>query len=208
MPIEGKQWMVTLTTRHPQSPPPSTVEEFFAFANNLRTKTIFNAIQNAERITPISRHRFTGSVRVHWERLDNLPRGLLLLGDAACHFNPLFGQGMSSAAQQALVLKQLLDGAVDETDPLGWLQSVYFQKLAAVLNAPWSVAVSDLIYPQTTGIRPEHFEESMKFSAGLLRLAVQDPEIHKLMTEVQQLLKPPSVFGDPDLRRRIAQAMG
>ena len=207
MPIEGNQWMVTLTSRHPQSPPPATDDEFFAFAQNLRTKTIFNAIQNAVRSTPISRHRFTGSVRVHWERVAGLPRGLLLLGDAACHFNPLFGQGMSAAAQQAIALKKLLNAAADESDPLGWLQLTYFQNLAAVLDAPWSVAVSDLIYPETTGTRPEHFAESMKFAAGLLRLAVQDPDIHKLMTEVQQLLKSPSVYNDPDLRRRISQLM-
>ena len=73
--------------------------------------------------------------------------------------------------------------------------------------APWSLAVSDLIYPETTGTRPEHFDQSMKFGAGLMRLAVQDPEVHKLMTEVQQMLKPPSVYNDPDLRRRVAQAM-
>lgn len=53
MPIEGNQWMVTLTTRHPQTLPPATDGEFFAFAQNLRTKTIFNAIQNAvSRICP------------------------------------------------------------------------------------------------------------------------------------------------------------
>jgi 2-polyprenyl-6-methoxyphenol hydroxylase-like FAD-dependent oxidoreductase len=207
MPIEGNRWMVTLSARHPQSPPPATDAEFLAFAQGLRTRSLFDAVQNAERITPIVRHRFTGSVRVHWERLGTLPRGLLLLGDAACHFNPLFGQGMSAAAQQALVLRQLLNTAVGESDPLGWLQSIYFQKLAQVLDAPWSVAVADLIYPETTGTRPETFDRSMKFAAGLLRLAVRDPEIHKLMTEVQQLLKPPSAYNDPELHQRIAQVM-
>jgi 2-polyprenyl-6-methoxyphenol hydroxylase-like FAD-dependent oxidoreductase len=207
MPIEGNQWLVTLTSRHSQSPPPATDAEFLAFAQTLRTRTIFNAIQNAERITPIVRYRFTGSARVHWERLGSIPRGLLLLGDAACHFNPLFGQGMSAAAQQALLLKQLLTMAADKIDSLQWLQSNYFEKLAAVLDAPWSVAIADLIYPETTGTRPESFERSMKFAAGLLRLAVQDPQIHKLMTEVQQLLKPPSVYNDPELHRRIAEVM-
>jgi 2-polyprenyl-6-methoxyphenol hydroxylase-like FAD-dependent oxidoreductase len=207
MPIEGNRWMVTMSARHPQSPPPATDAEFLAHAQALRTKTLFNAIQNAERITAIARHRFTGSVRVHWERLSSLPRGLLLLGDAACHFNPLFGQGMTAAAQQAVVLKGLLATAADESDPLGWLQSIYFKKLAEVLEAPWSVAVSDLIYPETTGVRPATFERSMQFSAGLMRLAVQDPEIHKLMMEVQQLLKPSSVYNDPELHQRIAQVM-
>jgi 2-polyprenyl-6-methoxyphenol hydroxylase-like FAD-dependent oxidoreductase len=207
MPIENDQWMVTMSARHPQSPPPATGAEFLAHAEGLRTKTLFNAIREAERITPIARHRFTGSVRVHWERQEGLPRGLLLLGDAACHFNPLFGQGMSAAAQEALVLKRLLASAADESDPLGWLQPMYFKKLAEVLEAPWSVAVSDMIYPETTGTRPAALQRSMQFAAGLMRLAVQDPEIHKLMMEVQQLLKSPSVYNDPELHRRVAEVM-
>jgi hypothetical protein len=173
----------------------------------LRTKSLFNAIQNAERLTPIVRHRFSGSERVHWERLTTLPRGLLLLGDAACHFNPIFGQGMSAAAQQALMLKDLVGTAACEADPLEWLQCRYFKKLAEVLDSPWSVAVADMIYPQTTGIRPENFEQRMKFGAGLVRLAVQDADVHKLMVQVQQLLKPPSVYNDPQLQKRIAQVM-
>ena len=207
MPIEGNQWMVTLTCRHPDAPPPATDAEFLEFAKSLRTQSIFNAIRSAERITPIVRHRFTGSERVHWERLSTLPRGLLLLGDAACHFNPIFGQGMSAAAQQGLALQKLAGAAASETDPLAWLQLSYFRKLAQVLDAPWSAAVGDLVYPQTIGTRPETFERTMKFSAGLMRLAAADCEVHKLMTEVQQMIKPPSAFGDPELQRRVAQVM-
>jgi 2-polyprenyl-6-methoxyphenol hydroxylase-like FAD-dependent oxidoreductase len=205
MPLEGNRWMVTMSARHPTSPAPATDEGFLAHAQGLRTQTIFNAIKSAERITPIARHRFTGSERLHWERVDTLPKGLLLLGDAACHFNPLFGQGMSAAAQAALALKRLLPHAARETDPLGWLQSAYFEKLAAVLDAPWSAAIADLIYPQTTGTRPPTFERTVKFAGALMRLAVEDPAVHKLMIEVQQLLKPPSVYNDPELQRRILQ---
>lgn len=119
--------------------------------------------------------------------------------------DPLFGQGMSAAAQAALALKDLVGDAAHQSDPLGWLQSEYFKNLAAVLDAPWSVATADLIYPQTTGSRPPTFERSVKFAAALMRLAVEDPAVHKLMTEVLQLLKPPSVYNDPELQRRIAQ---
>jgi hypothetical protein len=43
--------------------------------------------------------------------------------------------------------------------------------------------------------------------SSMSRFAVQDPQVHRLMTEVQQLLKPPSVYNDPELYRRIAQVM-
>jgi 2-polyprenyl-6-methoxyphenol hydroxylase-like FAD-dependent oxidoreductase len=73
MPIEGGRWMVTMSARHSQSPPPATDAEFLAHARGLRTQTLFNAIQNAERLTPITRYRFTGSERVRWERLNSIP---------------------------------------------------------------------------------------------------------------------------------------
>lgn len=54
---------------------------------------------------------------------------------------------------------------------------------------------------------PHEIEQSLKFAAALQRLAVGDPDIQTLMAEVQHLLKPPSVYRDPELQRRIAPVM-
>lgn len=84
------------------------------------------------------------------------------------------------------------------------LQSSYFEKLPAILDAPWSVAESDLIYPETTGTRPDAFDQRLRFAAALQRLAVQEPDIQRLVTEVRHLLKPPSVYRDAALQKRVA----
>ena len=55
-------------------------------------------------------------------------------------------------------------------------------------------AVPDLVYPETRGERPADFESSLKYSAALIRTAMRDPAVHRLMTEVHQRLKPQASF--------------
>jgi hypothetical protein len=48
---------------------------------------------------------------------------------------------------------------------------------------------------------------TLKFGMALIRLAAEDPAVHKLTLEVQHLLKPRSVYRDPDLVRRVFAKM-
>ncbi len=114
---------------------------------------------------------------------------------------------MTVAAKEAVVLRQLLESVAEDHDPLASLRTRYFESLPQLLDAPWSAAVADFVYPETTGERPQGFEQSMKFAGALLRLAVEDPEVQRLVTEVQQLLKPPSVYHDPRLGERVERTM-
>jgi hypothetical protein len=63
--------------------------------------------------------------------------------------------------------------------------------------------VADFAFPQTKGQRPPDLERSFAFRAALTRAAARDPDIHKLMVEVQLLVKPPSLLRDPNLLERV-----
>ena len=206
LPIEGARWMVALGGVHGDEPP-ADEEGFRAFARSFRTPTVFNAISRAELLSPIARYRLPGSVKRHFERLRDFPRGLLPLGDAVCRFNPLYGQGMSVAAQEACLVRRLLGEAAADADPRATLAASYFAALPTLLEAPWSTAALDLIFPQTIGERPPEFERRMMFGAGLLKLAARDAEVHRLFYEVNNLIKPPSVYQNPDLQRRVMAAL-
>jgi hypothetical protein len=65
----------------------------------------------------------------------------------------------------------------------------------------------DFIYPETRGQRPADFNEALSFTRALTRIAVRDPAVHKLMVEVQHLLKPRSAYHDPEMMRRITAEM-
>lgn len=205
-PREGQQWIVTLAGMHDDKPP-GDWDGYLEFAKGLRTNTIYNAIARAERIGEVQRFALPASTLRHFERLDRFPRGLLPMADAVCRFNPIYGQGMSVAAMEAALIAQLLSVCESEPDPITGLAQSYFTAVQELLNAPWSVANLDLVFPETTGKRPPNFGDSLKFGAGVIRLAARDPEVHRLWSEVQQLLKPNSALREPAFVERVKSVM-
>ena len=107
LPLEGDRWMLTLGGRRGDKPSGDWAG-FMAYAQKLRTPTIYDAVERAERLGEVARFGFPASVCRHFEQLEAFPRGLLPFGDAICRFNPIYGQGMSVAAQEACLLHQLL----------------------------------------------------------------------------------------------------
>jgi 2-polyprenyl-6-methoxyphenol hydroxylase-like FAD-dependent oxidoreductase len=205
-PIEGGRWMLTVSAMH-GGKPPHDYEGFLRYVKQLRTPTMYNAIRNAELVGGIERFAFPENVRRHFERLESFPRGLLPMADAACRFNPKYGQGMSVAAAEALALRRQLALLANQKDWSAQLASAYFQAATPMVDMAWGLASLDFAYPQTRGTRPESLNDSLKFLSVLVRLAARDPEVHKLMNEVQQLMRPSSVYREPALMQQIAAEM-
>jgi 2-polyprenyl-6-methoxyphenol hydroxylase-like FAD-dependent oxidoreductase len=204
LPLEGRQWIVTVAGRHGDNPPGDEAG-FLAFTRELRTPTINDAIKRAKRLGDIARFRFPESVFRHYEALEAFPRGLLVLGDALCRFNPIYGQGMSVAAMEALALSRLLATRAGERDPLAGLARSFFTEASTLIDTPWTqAAIPDFLHPQTRGQRPSGFEQMLNFGLALTKLAASDPAVHKLTAEVQHLLRPRSAYMDPALVQRVS----
>jgi 2-polyprenyl-6-methoxyphenol hydroxylase-like FAD-dependent oxidoreductase len=201
-PIEGNRWILSLGGRHGDKPP-GDWDGFLEFARGLRTPTIHRAIAGARRLGEIARFGFPASL---WRSFEGgLPRGLLPVGDALCRFNPIYGQGMTIVAQEACLLRQLLAGP---GDPLASLASTFLEQVRPLLETPWAMAaLPDLAYPETQGERPADLDDRLRFGAALMRLAAEDPEVHKLTLEVQHLMRPRTAYADPTLRQRVAALM-
>ncbi len=205
-PIEHGRWTVTLGRVHGDALP-GDIEAFKAFAKGFRTPTFFDAIKGAEQVGEIARYNMPASVRRHFNRLEGFPGGLIPLGDAVCRFNPVFGQGMSVAAQEAVVLSRLLHSRLDRANPLAGLASDYLAQIQALLETPWAVAQTDFIFPQTRGARPPDLERRLEYGAALTRLAAEDPETHRTIMEVRHLIRPQSALREPELVKRVATLM-
>ena len=207
LPLEDRRWILTLGGRHGDNPPRDEAG-FIGFVQGFRMPTLYNAIRYAKRLDDIIGYRFPESIHRHYERLETFPSGLLVIGDAVCRFNPVWGQGMSVAAQEACALSRLLAGRAGARDPLDGLAKAFFTEAAGLIATPWAqAAVPDFIHPKTRGERPADFEQSLKTGMALTKLAARDPAVHKLTAEVGSLLKPRTVYLDPELRRRVMEVM-
>jgi 2-polyprenyl-6-methoxyphenol hydroxylase-like FAD-dependent oxidoreductase len=203
-PLEGNRWLLGLGGRHDEAPP-GDIDGVMAFIKGLRTPTIYGAVRDARRLSEIFRFNFPSSVRRHFERLPQFPRGLIPIADAICRFNPLYGQGMSVAAMEARALGQMLERREGTPDPLDGLAPEFFNEIQPLLATPWSVAEIDFVFPQTRGVRPADLDRRFRYGAGLLKLAAQDPSVHKTMVEVNALLKPGTALREPDIASRVME---
>jgi hypothetical protein len=131
---------------------------------------------------------------------------LLPMGDAICRFNPVYGQGMTVASQEANMLSDLLQTL--DADSLATLAPTFLTKAETLIADPWAMsAIPDFIYPETIGERPPDLEDRLDFQSALNRLAVRDVKIYELLIEIRHLLKPLSLLEDPSIVRRVEEEM-
>jgi len=161
-------------------------------------------VTRAEALTPVMNHRMTSSQRRRYEKLRRVPAGFVTLGDAICSFNPIYGQGMSSSALQAVALGRAVarHGIADTELPKG-----FYRQAAKVIDSPWKIAVgADFAYPETTGPKPIGTNLVNRYMARVLMATRVSPEINATMLEVQQLTSPPSVLFRPSFILAVRKA--
>jgi 2-polyprenyl-6-methoxyphenol hydroxylase-like FAD-dependent oxidoreductase len=201
--IEHQTWHVTLVGRFGAYPPHDEAG-FLAFAESLYTPKLYHLIKDAERVTDITYYRFPTSIQRHYERLTTFPNGFLVLGDAISSFNPVYGQGMSSAALQVQALQQLLTERTPGAQGLVGLAQSFFPQAAEIIVTPWTLAANqDLAYPRTQGERPPDLEERTQYFMDVDALTAEDNEVYRLLFEVLNLAKPLSVLREEPLRSRV-----
>jgi 2-polyprenyl-6-methoxyphenol hydroxylase-like FAD-dependent oxidoreductase len=205
--IEDRTWIVSLGARF-GGIPPTDEAGFLAFARALHSPRIHELLVGAERIEAIARYRYPTSVWRHYEQSPSSPARLILVGDALCSFNPVWGQGMSVALLQAEALAQILARNRRMGRGLERLGRDFFDAAAKVIGAAWTLAANlDFAYPQTVGIRPRFMALRTRYSAALDALARRDPAVTRLLYEVYHLLKPVSALTAPRLGGRALMGM-
>jgi 2-polyprenyl-6-methoxyphenol hydroxylase-like FAD-dependent oxidoreductase len=178
--------------------PPADPAGFMAYARSLAAPEIYAAVRDAEPLDEPVTFRFPASVRRRYERLSRFPAGLLVIGDAVCSFNPVYGQGMTAAALQAVVLgRQLRSGSGPRPDR-------YFRAISRVIDAPWDISAGgDLSFPGVEGPRPLKVRLGNAYLSRLQAAAVHDARVTGAFFRVAGLIDPPPALLRPQLVFRV-----
>ncbi|MBD2385394.1 FAD-dependent oxidoreductase [Cylindrospermum sp. FACHB-282] len=204
--IEENRWILTLIGVG-RDYPSTDAAEFLNFARSLRSPIIYETIKNAKPLSPIYAYKRTENCLRHYEQLSKLPEGLAVLGDAVCAFNPVYGQGMTTAALGALTLDECLTKQLSQ-HPDGNLigLSRRFQKqLHKVINVPWLITTGeDLRWSTTEGAKPSLMNKIMQlYLERVLMLQTTTPEIHQVFLEVMHMIKPPTALFHPTILMQV-----
>lgn len=194
LPIEGDRWILGFGGFNGESAPTND-EGLLAYARSLELPVIAEVMEVSEPIGEPVTHRYTANQRRHVERLRRFPLGWVLLGDAVCSFDPIYGQGMTSAAQQAQALGEQLDraGAINRS-----FARRYFKAAGRTVAVPWSIAVGgDFLYDGTKGKKPagtdllnRYFDRVIVASQHDDNVAVRVNEVLALVRRTEALLTP------------------
>lgn len=206
--VEQGRWMVGLMGVG-RDYPPTDPANFLNFAQSLRSPEIYEAIKHGKPLSPIYGYQRTENRWRHYERLSRSPENFVVVGDAVCAFNPIYGQGITVGALGALTLDQCLKRQYQlhsDMDLAGLAQR--FQKqLAKVITVPWLMATGDdFRWPTTKGPQPDFVTRLMHWYLDqVMHVASERVEVYKVFVEVIHLLKPPTAFFQPDI---LAQVLG
>src|SRR5215469_2295968 len=184
---EGGRWTVTLIA-HFGNYAPEDLDGFVAFARTLPAPYIHEVVSRNEPVGEAASTRFPASVWRRYELLQRFPAGYLVFGDAICSFNPIYGQGMSVAALEAVELDNTLVSGVGDVV----FAKTFFRRAAKVVEIPWSIAVvADLRIPGTVGRRTAGLKFVNWYMSKLHKAAHTNGVAALAFHRVGNLLAPP-----------------
>ena len=205
-PIEGDRWLVTLFGLLGDRPPGDDAG-WWRFAADLAVPDVHQVLRGAQALGPATVHRMPSAVRRHYERLVHFPDGLAVIGDAACTFNPIYGQGMAVAALGAQALEACLAEGGARAGDLRGVGLSFQRRLARILDAHWDLAtLEDLRYPEMAALRSRGTRWRQWYTARLHEAAAHDPELRGRVLRTMNLLDPPAALAHPAVAARVAAA--
>lgn len=200
LPIEGDRWLVMFGGVHGEAPP-TDLDDRRRYAKTFPATPIADILATSEPLGDPATHRFPSSQRRRVERMRRFPLGWVLVGDAVGSFNPIYGQGMTSAALQAEALAAELDraGTVDRT-----FARRYFKAAGRIVNVAWSTAVgSDFAYAGTTGPKPPGTDLVNRYMDRVLVAAQRDEAVSLRFNEVVAMVRRPESLVAPGFVVRV-----
>jgi 2-polyprenyl-6-methoxyphenol hydroxylase-like FAD-dependent oxidoreductase len=179
--------------------PPLDPEGMISFAQDFAPEFVIAALRVAEPADEPARYKVRSNQWRRYDKMSRFPAGLLVVGDAICSFNPVYGQGMTVAALEALVLQDCLRRGQRD------LARRFFRASAKPIGQAWQVAVgADLAVPEVEGTRTLPMRITNRYVDRLLTAAESDTHVAERFLRVSWLIDPPTRLLHPSLLFRAA----
>jgi len=177
---------------------PDDDARFLAYLATMPTREIHDVVVKSQPLTDYIRYRYVSSLRRRYERLARFPENYLVFGDAICSFNPVYGQGMTVAAQEAVTLQQCLQKGSQA------LARRFFKAAAKIVDIPWDIAVgNDLRHPRVEGPRPAMLRFINWYVGKLHLAAIRDHVLATAFLRVANLMTAPPSLLSPAIAWRV-----
>jgi 2-polyprenyl-6-methoxyphenol hydroxylase-like FAD-dependent oxidoreductase len=194
---EGHRWVVTLAGIV-RDYPPTDERGWVAFAASLPVSGVHELVTSAKPLTEIESYRFRANQRRVYEGMKRFPEGYLVIGDAVCSFNPIYGQGMSVAASEAKALDESVAAGLDG------LSRRFHDRVRKIVDIAWVIATGeDLRFPQVEGRRPPGAWFVNRYLERVHAVASHDQVVCRKFFDVLNLLAPPQSLMSPRVAWRM-----
>ncbi|HEY3877408.1 MAG TPA: FAD-dependent monooxygenase [Trebonia sp.] len=203
---EGERFLVLLAGMVGAEPPLDEAG-MLSFADSLACKDLAAVMRESTPLDEPVKYTYPESAWHHYETLSTRLGGLLVAGDAFSSFNPIYGQGMTVAALEALALRGLLSGAQDAagTD----LERRYFRAAGRLVAEAWETsASSDLRFPEVAGKRRPGSALINAYGEKYRAAASVDPVLGETFLRVANMIDKPAKLLSPGHVLRVFRAAG
>lgn len=183
--------------------PPTDEQGFRAFATTLPNDDVIDCINQYIPDSPI--YGFHSHNRLmHYHKLQSFPDNYVILGDAVCYFNPMYGQGMMVAAESVQLLERMLQR--HSSNQVG---SIFQKRLRRLLWLPWFLALmEDTRYPLVEGQKVRLWIKILhKYLDFIFLASSYDQYVGKTILRVIQRTLPPWRLADPIFLSRALLAL-
>jgi 2-polyprenyl-6-methoxyphenol hydroxylase-like FAD-dependent oxidoreductase len=199
--MEGERWIASIggwTGDYAPTDP----QGFLEFARSLSRPDIYEVIKDAEPLTDAVTYRFPCNLRRRYERLEKFPAGFLVMGDAICSFNPIYGQGMSVASLEALALGACLERGMTAEN----VWRPFIKEASKIIETPWTIAAgSDFAFNGVTGPKPAGTDAINWYLERVHRVASTDKVVCRAFFDVANLLAPATTLFHPRVVGRVVK---
>ncbi|MFC5285816.1 FAD-dependent oxidoreductase [Actinokineospora guangxiensis] len=191
--VEGNRWIM-LVSGYADDRPSSDPSEF-----RTRCKRdfpdVFGAIaEKARMLSDVVTYHQADSRRRDFHAVTRFPAGLVAVGDAVASFNPVYGQGMTSAALHASCLSHYLMSSPDHNHPA----TEYFQLTRVVVDAAWQLSTfADLELPHVNGPYPPAYRMIRWLSGKIFQASLTDPSVNQRLARTTTMLAHPNTLATP-----------